>query len=216
MKKNKASINIISSFNDTNFIGLLKNSQDFDWKVNQVDYNQVFQTLTDPQKKIWKEKANITLIWTTPELISSEFRKLQDKNSVNTNIIEKEVSYFCSCLKSIKKFSEIIVVPNWILKQPIDSNLTQSYKKDFGIEYNLSFMNHYLATSLNKEKDFYILNSTKWLNYCGIENTYSPKLWYLSKTPFSNNFFKEAVSDISNFPKWLICKTTRWLTYSHF
>tara|TARA_Y100000590_G_scaffold225618_1_gene255038 strand:- start:8631 stop:10316 length:1686 start_codon:yes stop_codon:yes gene_type:complete len=198
MKKNKVSINIISSFNDANFIGLLKNSQDFDWKVNQVDYNQVFQTLTDPQKKIWKEKANVTLIWTTPESISSEFRKLQDNNSVNTNIIEKEVSYFCSCLKSIKKFSEIIVVPNWILKQPIDSNLTQSYKKDFGIEYNLSFMNHYLATSFSKEKDFYILNSTKWLNYCGIENTYSPKLWYLSKTPFSNNFFKEAVSDISN------------------
>ena len=65
MKKNKVSINIISSFNDANFIGLLKNSQDFDWKVNQVDYNQVFQTLTDPQKKIWKEKANVTLIWTT-------------------------------------------------------------------------------------------------------------------------------------------------------
>ena len=80
MKKNKASINIISSFNHANFVGLLKNSQDFDWKVNQVDYNQVFQTLTDSKKKIWKEKANITLIWTTPESISSEFRKLQDKN----------------------------------------------------------------------------------------------------------------------------------------
>ena len=56
MKKNKVSINIISSFNHPNFVSLLKNSDNFDWKVIEADYNQVFQTLTDPKAKMWKKK----------------------------------------------------------------------------------------------------------------------------------------------------------------
>ena len=60
MKRNKASINIISSFNHANFVSLLKNSNNFDWEVNEVNYNQVFQTLTNSNAKIWKQKSNIT------------------------------------------------------------------------------------------------------------------------------------------------------------
>ena len=62
MKKNDISINIISSFNHANFVSLLKNSSDFNWKINDTDYNQVFQILTDSNAKIWKKKTNITLI----------------------------------------------------------------------------------------------------------------------------------------------------------
>ena len=101
MKKIKVSINIISSFNHANFVSLLKNSDNFDWEINEVEYNQVFQTLTNSKAKMWQQKVNITLIWTTPESISSEFQKLQNKNAVNTDIIKKDVDYFCSCAKSI-------------------------------------------------------------------------------------------------------------------
>ena len=198
MKKNKVSINIISSFNHSNFAGLLKNSSTFDWIINDVDYNQVFQTLNNSKAKIWKNKKNITLIWTTPESISPEFQKLQNKNSANTNIIKKEIDYFCSCVKKIKQYSDIVIVPNWILKQPSHNNLATAYSKDFGLEYNLSFMNYYLSDQLDNEKNLYVLNSSKWLFNCGIENAYSSKLWYLTKTPFSNNFFKEVISDLSN------------------
>ena len=45
-EKNKVYINVISNFNHNNFVGLLKNSDNFDWQVSDVDYNQVFQTLT--------------------------------------------------------------------------------------------------------------------------------------------------------------------------
>ena len=198
MKKNKVSINIISSFNHANFVSLLKNSSNFDWEVNEVDYNQVFQTLTNSNAKMWKQRVNITLIWTTPESISSEFQKLQNKNAVNTDIIKKDVDYFCSCVKSIKKYSDIVLVPNWILKQPTESNLAFAYSKDFGMEYNLSYMNHYLSEQLNKEKNFYVLNSSKWLLNCGVSNAYNSKLWYLTKTPFSNIFFKQVIFDLSN------------------
>ena len=59
-------------------------------------------------------------------------------------------------------------------------------------------MNHYLSEQLNKEKNLYILNSSKWLLNCGASSAYSSKLWYLTKTPFSNNFFKQVISDLSN------------------
>ena len=198
MKKNKVSINIISSFNHANFVSLLKNSSSFDWEVNEVDYNQVFQTLTNPKAKMWQQRVNITLIWTTPESISSEFQKLQNKNAANTDIIKKDVDYFCSCVKSVKKYSDIVLVPNWILKQPHESNPAFAYSKNFGLEYNLSFMNYHLSEQLNKEKNFYVFNSSKWLLNCGVSNAYNSKLWYLTKTPFSNIFFKQVIYDMSN------------------
>ena len=198
MKKNNVSINIISSFNHANFVSLLKNSSSFDWEINEVDYNQVFQTLTNSSAKMWKKRANITLIWTTPDSISSEFQKLQNKNTANSDLIKKDIDYFCSCVKSIKEYSDIVLVPNWILKQPNESNLAFAYSKNFGLEYNLSFMNYYLSEQLNKEKNFYILNSTKWLLNCGVSNAYNSKLWYLTKNPFSNDFFKHVISDLSN------------------
>ena len=198
MKKNNVSINIISSFNHANFVSLLKNSSSFDWEINEVDYNQVFQTLTNSSAKMWKKRANITLIWTTPDSISSEFQKLQNKNAANSDLIKKDIDYFCSCVKSIKEYSDIVLVPNWILKQPNESNLALAYSKNFGLEYNLSFMNYYLSEQLNKEKNFYILNSTKWLLNCGVSNAYNSKLWYLTKNPFSNDFFKHVISDLSN------------------
>ena len=198
MSKNKISINIISSFNHTNFVSLLNNSSNLNWKVNTVDYNQVFQTLTNHNFDIWKKKANITLIWTTPESISPEFKKLLNKNPINPENIKKDIDYFCSVLKSIKNYSDIIIVPNWILKQPNENNLALAYSKNFGIERNLSFMNYYLSEQLSSEKNFFVLNSSKWLLNCGVNNAYSSKLWYLSKTPFSNNFFKEVISDITN------------------
>ena len=198
MKKNKVSINIISSFNHANFVSLLKNSSNFDWEVNEVEYNQVFQTLSNPNAQMWKKKANITLIWTTPESISSEFQKLQNMNEVSSDLIKKDIDYFCSCVKSIKKYSDIVLVPNWILKQPKESNPAFAYSKNFGLEYNLSFMNYYLSEQLNKEKNLYILNSSKWLFNCVVSNAYNSKLWYLTKTPFSNNFFKQVIFDLSN------------------
>ena len=198
MKKNKVSINIISSFNHANFVGLLKNTKLYNWEINQVDYNQVFQVLTNTKQKIWKKKTNITLVWTTPEIISSEFKKLLNKDKVNPNTIKNDVVSFCSYLKSIKKYSDIILVPNWILRQPVDSNLALGYSKDSGLEYNLSLMNHCLYEQLNNDKNFYILNSNKWLSNCGVTKAYNSKLWYLMKNPFSNEFFKEAISDILN------------------
>ena len=42
MKKNKISINIISSFNHSNLIGLLKNNKSYDFEINKTDYTCVY------------------------------------------------------------------------------------------------------------------------------------------------------------------------------
>ena len=56
MKNNKVSINIISSFNHANFIGLLRNNNDFKWQINDSNFNQIFQILNDKRLNIWKKK----------------------------------------------------------------------------------------------------------------------------------------------------------------
>jgi FkbH-like protein len=198
MKKNKVSINVISSFNNANFSGLLKSSKNFSWSINELGYNQVFQTLTNSNSKIWKKRRNITLIWTTPESISSEFKKLENGNIINPNKIKNEVEYFCSCVESVKKYSDIVLIPNWILKQQNEGSLTLSYLKDSSLEYNLSLMNQCLYEKFGKTENLYILNSSKWLTNCGSVKAYNSKLWYLMKNPFSNDFFKEAILDLEN------------------
>ena len=198
MIKKKVSINIISSFNHANFSGLLNSSDEFSWQINEVDYNQVFQTLTNPSDKIWKKKSNISIIWTTPDEVSSEFKKLQNGNDIDSKILKEDVSHFTKCIKRIKKNSDIILVPSWILKHPNESNLLFSYSKSSGLDYNLSFMNQHLFEELNNEKNIHILNSSKWLQNCGVTKAYNSKLWYLMKNPYSNEFLKEAIKDITN------------------
>ena len=108
MKKNRVSINIISSFNHANFSGLLKNSKLYNWTISEANYNQVFQVLANPKEKIWKNKTDMTLVWTTPESISPEFKKLLDRKSVNIKKIKEEVTSFCSYLKLIKKIVTLL------------------------------------------------------------------------------------------------------------
>ena len=198
MIKKKVSINIISSFNHANFSGLLTSSDVFSWQINEVDYNQVFQTLTNSNDKIWKKKSNISIIWTTPDEISPEFKKLQSGSAINSKNLKDDVSHFSKCIKNIKKNSDIILVPSWILKHPNESNLLFSYTQSSGLDYNLSSMNQHLFDELNNEKNIYILNSSKWLQNCGVTKAYNSKLWYLMKNPFSNDFLKEAIKDVTN------------------
>ena len=203
MTKDKVSINIISSFNHANFIGLLKNNNDFKWQINDSNYNQIFQILNDKRLNIFKKKSDISLIWSTPESISPEFKKLLNHEKANKNLIKKDIDFFFKCLKNVKKNSDVILIPNWILREPNESSIALSFSRKLGIEYHLSYMNYYLSELINKEKNFYLLNSTKWLINCGSEVTYNSKLWYLIKSPFSNEFYNEAVLDVVSIFKTL-------------
>ena len=72
-------------------------------------------------------------------------------------------------------------------------------------------MNQYLYEKLGKEKNFYILNSSKWLTNCGSKKAYNSKLWYLMKSPFSNDFFKEAIFDLENLYSTIIGQNKKLL-----
>ena len=150
-----------------------------------------------------KKKSDISLIWSTPESISPEFKKLLNHEKANKNTIKKDIDFFFNCLRTVKKNSDIILIPNWILREPNESSIALSFSKKLGIEYHLSYMNYYLSELMNKEKNFYLLNSTKWLTNCGSEATYNSKLWYLMKSPFSNEFYNEAILDVVSIFKTL-------------
>ena len=117
MIKDKVSINIISSFNHANFIGLLENNNDFKWQINDSNYNQIFQILSDRKLNIWKKKSDISLIWSTPESISPEFKKLLNhekhaknmKNPKNMKI-PRNMKIPKKHEKSKKQFREILLL----------------------------------------------------------------------------------------------------------
>ena len=131
MKKNKISINIISSFNHSNLVGLLKNNKNYNFEVNETDYNQVFQVLSNPKEKIWKKKSNISLVWVTPEDVFPEFKKLIFNEKIDNNILKEQVISFCSHLKSIKKNSDFILIPNLILMSGMLTSEVQAFSDFF-------------------------------------------------------------------------------------
>ena len=203
MIRDKVSINIISSFNHANFSGLLRNNNDFKWQVNDTNYNQLFQILGNVNHKVWKKKTDISLIWSTPESISPEFKKLLNHEKISKKLIKKDIDFFFTFLKNVKKKSSFVLIPNWILREINESSIPLSFSNKFGIEYYLSYMNYYLSELVNSEKNFYILNSSKWLSNCGSKTTYNSKLWYLMKSPFSNEFYNEAILDIVSLTQTL-------------
>ena len=49
MNKDKVSINIISSFNHANFVGMLQNNNDFKWQINDSNYTGFFEATERPR-----------------------------------------------------------------------------------------------------------------------------------------------------------------------
>lgn len=56
-------------------------------------------------------------------------------------------------------------------------------------------MNLTLAQELEDCRGIYLLDGQRWMEEVGT-SAYSPKLWYLTKTPFHGNVFRQAVSDL--------------------
>jgi len=56
-------------------------------------------------------------------------------------------------------------------------------------------MNLRLVENLQEDTRVILLDATRWVAVHG-EKSFSPQLWYMSKTPYSVDLFKEAAAEI--------------------
>ena len=134
-----------------------------------TDYNHPCQIMADIFT-IWEHLENIENIKVT---------YLGDGNNIVHSWLRLAMilplHFVCCCpegyepnAKTVKEARDAGVSKIEILKQPNESSLALIYSKDFGLEYNLAFMNYCLSQQLSNEKNFFILNSSKWLSNCDI------------------------------------------------
>ncbi len=190
---------LISDFSINNLSGYLKNEL-VEQKLETViaPFNQVHQVLLDEKLKCWEHSFDLGIVWTQPERVLKHFASYLNGEDVNVEILLSEVKDFAGLLKVASNRLKTLFVANWSIDFSVNNQGLLSSKSEYGIFDILSKMNIVLAETLNNEPNIYVLNSQKWIALSGV-NSYSPKLWYLSKTPFHSSVFSFASKDISSY-----------------
>jgi FkbH-like protein len=138
--------------------------------------------------------GDFALVWTTPDKTSSAFGHALSFEAVSEQEVLSEVHEFAEYVKVVAgKFRAVFIVC-WTLP---------CYQRGYGmmdlsscgIRTLLMKMNLKLAAELQGTAGVFLLDAQKWIEKVG-GKSYSPKLWYLAKSPFHPEIFKEAARDI--------------------
>jgi len=78
-------------------------------------YGQVIQTLLQPTEEVWGESVRGAVIWTPPEAISLEYRKLLASEDATPDALLGEVDEFLRGDKEDPQPGEIRLRPTWVV-----------------------------------------------------------------------------------------------------
>jgi len=189
---------LISDFNISALAGYLRNeSQLGGLEVVVAPFAQVLPTLLSKDLAVWHNRPDFAVVWTMPESAIGAFQHTLDYRPVPLTDILAEVDHFAACLLNIRDLVKFVFVPTWVLRAPHRGLGMVDMRNEAGLAPTLMRMNLRLAESLQQAPNFFLLDGQRWITAAG-KAAFSPKLWYLGKTPFSNDIFKEATADIAS------------------
>lgn len=187
---------LISSFNTNNFSALLTKGEDWP-KLRAVSapYGQVMQTLLDQTGEVWGPNVRGAVIWTRPEGVSLEYQRLLRHEGTFSDALLGEVDELCALIKTIPSQVKYIFVPTWTTGAFEGRMGLLDMEAETGLSFALMRMNLRLVENLMQDPRVVVLDAARWIAVHG-EKSFSPQLWYMSKTPYSVDLFKEAVVEI--------------------
>jgi FkbH-like protein len=159
--------------------------------VVPAPFGQVFPALLQPSQS---GPSDFAVVWTSPGKMVPAFAAALDNTAVSEDAVVSEVRQFADCLRAAQKHFRAIFVVSWTLEAHHRGNGILSLKAR-GPRKLLLKMNLTLAEELEDCGGVYLLDGQRWMEEVG-KSSYSPKLWYLTKTPFHANVFRQAVSDL--------------------
>jgi FkbH-like protein len=165
-------------------------------------FNQVHQVLLNDKLECWSGDIDFTFVWTKPERVLNSFSAYLNNENIKIEEIIDEVEKYAELLLLASSRVKTFLVSNWTVDLTLNYQGISSSKSETGILDVLSKMNSTLSSVLSTSNNIYIINSQKWVSLVG-NTAYSPKLWYLSKTPFHSSVFALAAKDIGSFIKGL-------------
>jgi FkbH-like protein len=127
--------------------------------------------------------------------VIESFNEVLAYRDVSRDRLTVEVDRFCTLLKGVPDEIKMILVPTWTVPSCQRGLGLIDMKGHGGIALSLMRMNLCLAECLADDVRTFVLAADRWINTAGNKG-FDPRLWYLSKTPFSNEVFKEAAGDV--------------------
>jgi FkbH-like protein len=187
---------LISDFNIENLSSYLKkepNAPGIDSLT--TCYGEVFQTLLDDAAPCWSERPDFVVVWTRPEGVLEEFRKLLDCCSVNRKDLNKQVDAFSAGLRRASKRTQALFVPTWVIPPFHQTQGLLDLSSNSGIARALMQINMRLLETLEGVPTVHPLWTDKWIQLGG-PTAFNQRLWYMGKIRFSNEVFKTAARDL--------------------
>ena len=191
------SLGVIADFNAQNLASLLtKQAAAMDATVHVAPFGQVMQTLADPSASFWEQPYDALIVWTLPGSVSPSFADVVDFKPWSVEDLLRDVDTFAAHLRRVDDRAAALFIPTW--SEPIFGahRASLQMKAQLGMADALMRMNLRLSEALAEHPGTVLFNVERWLRAAG-SGAYSHKLWFLSKTPFSNTVFTEAASDFA-------------------
>jgi FkbH-like protein len=185
---------VLSDFNNANFVGYLANDPSPPGvEVIEAPFGQVCSLLENRDAPEWARKPDFAVIWTRPEAVIAEFRRLLEGERVEMGELMAEVDEYIERVAGVMDRVRFAFVPTWTLPPDRSAFASLEMKPGLGPNAALLRMNLRLVERLGEVSGLHVLNGEAWMRG---PQPYSFKLWYLSKTPFANDVFQRAVSAI--------------------
>lgn len=180
---------LVSDFNLANFANILRGRTGLPWALRVAPLDQVVQVLSSPPAQ-----GASALVWTRPERISAEFHGALHFRPADTTRALAQVDEFADLLLGAAKHHQALFVPTW--QSPIADRFgAQELRHGTGTHALLAQMDLRLADRLAGASNIHRMHSARWIHHAG-PTAWSDRLWYLTKTPFSNAVFQAAADDL--------------------
>jgi FkbH-like protein len=183
-------VHLVSDFNLETLGHYLANDSAPQLSVSSAPFGQVFPALLQPHT----DATEFALVWTSPAKIVPTFASALDSVAVSEDRLLAEIHQFAECLREAGKHFRAVFVVSWTLPLYQRGNGILNLKAQ-GPRKLLLKMNLRLAEELENCGSIYLLDGQRWMEMVG-KNSYSPKLWYLTKTPFHAEVFRLAACDV--------------------
>ena len=189
-------VGLVSDFNLDNLASLLRNSSELP-SVQPVvaPFGQTVPTLMGANAEFWEQDPDVLVVWTRPEAAVETFNQTLTFKSVSAAKIREEVDEFCGLVSKAADGLKAVFVPCWTLPPLLRGLGLIDLSHPSGLFGTLLRMNSTLIENFQESGSIFVLNAQGWLSRVGAD-CYSPRLWYMSKTPFDTETFKVAAEEI--------------------
>lgn len=165
-------------------------------EVYEADYDLIFETIIDPESKIYSEAFDHIILFHSTEKLLQSFYKADHK--AQESFAETTLQYFKSLADNIhKKCKSSVIITNFPeINDAVFGNFAS--KTSFSFLYQLRKINTGLQELAVSSKNIFIADLLSKVNEAGSKHACSPKWYITSQNIFTLDFLPEAAKTFTD------------------